>query len=173
MRAVTGMDHFLITAALLFCDSGFCRSSLRFYAVDACILRGFSQMTKKSPALRVLVVEDELLIRWAITETLTDAGHTVIEAQDAATAVQALADSAEPVDAVILDYCLPDSNDLALLATIRKLSPHSPVIFMTAYSTPEVTQRALDLAVYRVVNKPFEMPVLEELLLQAHASALG
>ncbi len=74
-------------------------------------------MTKKFPALRVLVVEDELLIRWAIAETLTDAGHTVIEAEDGAAAVQALAGSAEPVDAVILDYRLPDSNDLTLLAT--------------------------------------------------------
>ena len=33
-------------------------------------------MTKKFPALRVLVVEDELLIRWAIAETLADAGYT-------------------------------------------------------------------------------------------------
>lgn len=134
---------------------------------------GFPQMTKKFPALRVLVVEDELLIRWAIAETLADAGHTVIEAQDAASAVQALADSAEPVDAVILDYRLPDSNDLTLLATIRRLSPHSPVILMTAFGTPEITQGALDLGVCRVVSKPFEMPALQEWLLQAHASGLG
>ena len=133
-------------------------------------MRGFPQMTKKFPALRVLVVEDELLIRWAIAETLAGAGHTVIEAPDGATAIQALADSAEPVDAVIMDYRLPDSSDLTLLATIRRLSPHSPVIFMTAYGTPEVTKGALDLGVYRVVSKPFEMPALEEWLLQAHTS---
>lgn len=130
-------------------------------------------MTKKFPALRVLVVEDELLIRWAIAETLADAGHTVIQAQDAASAVRVLADSAEPVDAVILDYRLPDSDDLTLLATIRRLLPHSPVIFMTAFGTAEITQRALDLGVYRVVSKPFEVPALPDLLLQAHASGLG
>lgn len=127
-------------------------------------------MMGKSPALRVLVVEDELLIRWSIAETLAHAGHTVIEAEDGATAVRALTAPAEPVDAVLLDYRLPDSNDLTLLANIRRLSPHSPVILMTAYGTPEVTKGALDLGVYRVMIKPFEMHELEELLLQACAS---
>ena len=127
-------------------------------------------MMEKSPALRVLVVEDELLIRWSIAETLAHAGHTVIEAEDGATAVRALTAPAEPVDAVLLDYRLPDSNDLTLLANIRRLSPHSPVILMTAYGTPEVTKGALDLGVYRVMSKPFEMHELEELLLQACAS---
>ena len=125
---------------------------------------------EKSPALRVLVVEDERLIRWSIAETLAHAGHTVIEAEDGATAVRALTAPAEPVDAVLLDYQLPDSNDLTLLANIRRLSPHSPVILMTAYGTPEVTKGALDLGVYRVMSKPFEMHELEELLLQACAS---
>jgi len=127
-------------------------------------------MMKKSPALRVLVVEDELLIRWAISETLAHAGHTVIEAEDGATAVQALADSAQLVDAVLLDYRLSDSNDLTLLASIRRLSPHSPVILMTAYGTPEVTKGALELGAYRVMSKPFEMHDLEGLLLQACGS---
>ena len=127
-------------------------------------------MVEKSPALRVLVVEDERLIRWSIAETLAHAGHTVIEAEDGAAAVRALTALAEPVDAVFLDYRLPDSNDLTLLANIRRLSPHSPVILMTAYGTPEVTKGALDLGVYRVMSKPFEMHELEELLLQACAS---
>ena len=130
----------------------------------------FPQVSKKSRTLRVLVVDDESLIRWSIAETLADAGHTVIEAADGATAVQALTAPAEPVDAVLLDYRLPDSNDLTLLASIRRLSPDSPVILMTAYGTPEVTKGALDLGVYRVMSKPFEMHDLEELLLEACGS---
>jgi len=120
--------------------------------------------------LRVLVVDDESLIRWSIAETLADAGHTVIEAEDGAAAVQALTAPAERVDAVVLDYRLPDSNDLTLLANIRRLSPDSPVILMTAYGTPEVTEGALDLGVYRVMSKPFEMHDLKDLLLEACGS---
>ena len=59
-------------------------------------------MSEKFPALRVLVVEDELLIRWSIAETLVAAGHTVVEAGDGAGAVQALTTAA--VDAVLLDH---------------------------------------------------------------------
>ena len=133
-------------------------------------MRSFPQGSEKSPRLRVLVVDDESLIRWSIAETLADAGHTVIEAEDGATAVQALTAPAEPIDAVLLDYRLPDSNDLTLLASIRRLSPHSLVILMTAYGTPEVTKGALDLGVYRVMSKPFEMHELEEVLLEACGS---
>ena len=126
-------------------------------------------MMEKSPALRVLVVDDELLIRWAMAETLGHAGHTVIEAEDGAAAVRALT-AAEPFDAVFLDWRLPDSNDLTLLANIRRISPQSPVILMTAFGTPEVTRAALDLGVSRVLSKPFEMHDLKEVLLQACAS---
>jgi DNA-binding NtrC family response regulator len=117
--------------------------------------------------MRVLVVEDELLIRWSIVETLAQAGCIVSEAVDGATAVQALSASDEPVDAVVLDYRLPDSNDLALLARIRQLSPRSAVVMMTAFGTPEVVQGARDLGVYRVIDKPFEMHDLESLLVEA------
>jgi len=133
-------------------------------------VRKIPHMAENFPALRVLVVEDERLIRWSIAETLAHAGHTVIEAEDGASAVQSLTAPAEPFDAVLLDYRLPDSDDLSLLANIRRLSPHSPVILMTAYGTPEIIKSALDLGVYQVMNKPFEMQDLEALLLKACGS---
>ena len=127
----------------------------------------FPHMDENLRALRVLVVEDELLIRWSIAQTLADAGHTVIEAEDGTTAVMALKNDAERIDAVVLDYRLPDSNDLTLLATIRRLSPASAVVMMTAFGTPEVTKGAFDLGVYEVLHKPFEMHDLEPLLREA------
>ena len=133
-------------------------------------MREFPHMAENFPGLRVLVVEDELLIRWSIAETLAHAGHTVIEAEDGVSAVQALMAPAAPFDAVFLDYRLPDSDNLSLLANIRRLSPHSPVILMTAYGTPEIIKSALDLGVYQVMNKPFEMQDLEALLLKACGS---
>ena len=127
----------------------------------------FPQVAKNSPTLRVLIVEDERLIRWSIAETLEHAGHVVIEAGDGASAIRSLTNVSEPVDAVVLDYRLPDSNDLALLAHIRQLSPRSAVILMTAFGTPEITRAALDLGVYQVLNKPFDMHDLQSLLVQA------
>lgn len=118
--------------------------------------------------LRILVVEDETLIRWSIAETLGQEGHTVIEAGNAASAVDAMKGADEDIDVVLLDYRLPDSNDLGLLANVRRLQPRSAVVMMTAYGTPEVTAGALALGAYRVVGKPFDMHALESLVLEAH-----
>jgi len=122
----------------------------------------------ESPYLRVLVVEDEALIRWSIAEMLAQHGHAVVEAGSAATAVQALHDSPQPIDVVLLDLRLPDSSGLGLLASIRRLRPQSAVVMMTAYGSPEEARHALELGVYRVVNKPFDVDVLEDLLIEAH-----
>jgi DNA-binding NtrC family response regulator len=124
-------------------------------------------MTENLRGLRVLIVEDELLIRWSIAETLAHAGHAVIEAEDGASAVMALKNDAERIDAVVLDYRLPDSSDLSLLATVRRLRPETAVVLMTAFGTPEVVKGALDLGVYQVLHKPFEMHDLESLLREA------
>ena len=118
--------------------------------------------------LRILVVEDEALIRWSIAETLGQEGHTVMEADDAASAVRALEDAGGDIDVVLLDYRLPDSNDLGLLANVRRLRPRSAVVMMTAYGTPEVTEGALALGAYRVVGKPFDMHGLGSLVAAAH-----
>jgi DNA-binding NtrC family response regulator len=126
-------------------------------------------MPEKSRALRVLVVEDELLIRWSIAETLEGSGHAVVQAEDAATAMQRLTDSSS-FDVVLLDYRLPDSNDLQFLGNVRRTSPRSVVILMTAFATPEVVKGALDLGAYRVMSKPFEVHDLEGLILEASNS---
>ena len=118
--------------------------------------------------LRILVVEDEALIRWSITETLGQEGHTVVEAGNAASAVKAMEDADEDIDVVLLDYRLPDSNDLGLLASVRRLRPRSAVVMMTAYGTPDVTSGALALGAHRVVGKPFDMRALESLVVEAH-----
>jgi DNA-binding NtrC family response regulator len=126
-----------------------------------------TSMAEKS-RLRVLVVDDERLIRWSLAETLTEAGHDVAEAEDGTSAIRAVSQSVP--DVVLLDFRLPDSDDLNLLTIIRKLAPRSQVILMTAFGTPDVVRGALDLGTYRVVGKPFEVRDLAALVEQAHAS---
>ena len=120
-------------------------------------------------SLHVLVVDDEFLIRWSLAETLVEEGHRVSEAGDGETALKILG-SDEPFDVVLLDYHLPDSHDLTLLATIRRLAPQAVVIMMTAFGTPEMMDLALGLGAFRVVPKPFDVHDIAPLVLQAHAS---
>jgi len=126
-------------------------------------------MPTSSQSSRVLVVDDELLIRWSLGEALTAAGYSVVEGRDAAEARRALRDQDHRPDLVLLDYRLPDSDDLALLTAIRREAPTVPVILMTAHGTAEVVKGALDLGAYRVVSKPFE--VYDMTLLVAEALA--
>jgi DNA-binding NtrC family response regulator len=119
---------------------------------------------------RILVVDDELLIRWSLSEALTAAGYAVVEGRDAAEARQAIRDQDHKPDVVVLDYRLPDSNDLGLLTTIRNEVPTVPVILMTAYGTAEVVKGALDLGAYRVVSKPFEVHDMASLVTEALAT---
>lgn len=128
-------------------------------------------MVKNPAGLRVLIVDDEPLIRWSLAETLVDAGHSVAEAGDGETAVHLVAaDDGQPFDVVLLDYRLPDSEGLSLLARIRRMTPGTAVIMMTAYGTAELAMGAQKLGAYRVVPKPFEVHDMVELVVQAHTS---
>ena len=82
-----------------------------------------------------------------------------------------MSNAAEPFDVALLDFRLPDSNDLTLLARLRRLSPSTQIVLMTAYGTPEVVQGALDLGVFRVVAKPLDMNDVASLVTHAHAAA--
>jgi DNA-binding NtrC family response regulator len=121
---------------------------------------------KNPAALRVLVVDDEPLIRWSVAETLTDCGYDVVETGDASGARSAVGDG-QAFDVVLLDYRLPDSDDLGLLASIRRAAPDAQVIMMTAFGRPEVVNGALELGAFRVVNKPFEMQFIANLVTEA------
>jgi len=129
-------------------------------------LGNISTMLRKS-APRVLVVDDEALIRWSLKEMLGERGYAVAEAGNARMALAAIQQAAEPFDVVLLDYRLPDSADLRLLETVRRIAPTSQVIMITAHNSPEVALGAAALGAYRVISKPFEVESLAALVNQA------
>jgi len=127
----------------------------------------FQPVAQKSPALRVLVVDDEPLLRWSLSETLLECGHEVTETSDGRATTSLMKDSRRAFDIVLLDYRLPDSDDLSLLASIRDFWPQTTVVLMTAYSSPDVVRGALELGAFRVLSKPFEMGDIVELVADA------
>lgn len=106
---------------------------------------------------RVLVVDDEPLIRWSVTETLAELGLDVEQAGDAASALRAITTNALEFDVVVLDLRLPDMKDLSLLGTIHQLLPDASIVLMTAFGTDEVVERAIALGAVTVLNKPFDL----------------
>ena len=104
-------------------------------------------MSKK----RILVAEDETLIRLDLIEMLTDAGYEVIA--EAANGVEAisLAQLHKP-DLAILDVKMPDLDGISAAEKIIEIAP---VLMLTAFSQKELVDRARDAGVMAYVVKPF------------------
>ena len=124
-------------------------------------------MTENLTAPRVLVVDDEGLIRWAIRKALLGMGCDVLEAADAKSALLAASEAVPPFDAVLLDLRLPDSDDLGLFRSLRASLPAARMILMTAFGTEETQAEAIALGAVRVVRKPFDVKTLAAIVVDA------
>lgn len=110
-------------------------------------------------------MDDEALIRWTVTQVLSDEGLAVEQAADAASALRKITAAGAPYDIVILDLRLPDMRDLSLLGTIRQLIPEAQIVVMTAFGTPDVVAAALEMGARTVLAKPFELDELKRVVL--------
>jgi CheY-like chemotaxis protein len=110
-----------------------------------------------SSPLRVLVIDDEPLVCWSVSETLSACGDEVTAVHTAADALRAVTTGPSRPDVVLLDYKLPDADDFGLLETIRRVSPPTRVIVMSVYYTPEIAEEALAHGAAKVVSKPIDM----------------
>jgi two-component system, response regulator PdtaR len=115
------------------------------------------------PARRVVVAEDEALIRLDLVEMLRDAGYDVVgEAGDGARAVE-LASELRP-DLVVLDVKMPVLDGLSAAEQIGRAGI-APCLILTAFSQAELVERARDAGAMAYLVKPFTagdlMPAIE------------
>jgi two-component system response regulator PilR (NtrC family) len=116
----------------------------------------------------VLVVDDDLLMRWSLERILSRDGHVVHTADSAAAAVETARRADHRV--VITDYEMPDGNGLDLLRWIKQHIPEAQVILITAFPTPELERQARDMGAFDVLEKPFPVAALKRLVGDAIAT---
>ncbi|HWG56246.1 MAG TPA: response regulator [Gaiellaceae bacterium] len=103
---------------------------------------------------RVLVVDDEQLVRDLTVQVLLRGGHDVVSSATAQGALDLL--EQERFDLVVTDVVMPGLSGVELLNEIRDRQPDLPVLLMTGGSPdPDRTARALDLGATAMIYKPF------------------
>jgi two-component system response regulator AtoC len=109
---------------------------------------------------RVLVVDDEQMIRWSIEQTLSAAGHEVAVAASAAEGMALFRQFLPEV--VFLDVRLPDEGGLSVLKKMKEENgQESAVIVMTAFGEIRTAVEAMRLGAYDYLKKPFDFDELE------------
>jgi DNA-binding NtrC family response regulator len=110
---------------------------------------------------KILVVDDEAILRDAIAEALRRAGHAVDSFESGRPALDRFA--VEPYDLVISDLKMPGMDGLAVLEEARRLAPDVPVVIITAHGTVESAVGAMKKGAYDYIIKPFKLEELEHL----------
>ena len=111
---------------------------------------------------KILVVDDERLIRWSIRERLREENLEVLEASSLA---EAMSQVQQGVDLVLLDNRLPDGQGLAAIPAIRKAAPDACIIMLTATNSVEVAVEAMKAGAWHYLTKPVN---LDELTVKIH-----
>jgi len=115
------------------------------------------------PSLRVVVAEDEALIRLDLVEMLTEAGYDVVgQAGDGEAAIE-LTEKEKP-DLVVMDVKMPKLDGISAAERIAK-QRIAPVVILTAFSQRDLVERARDAGAMAYLTKPFTiedlMPAIE------------
>ena len=103
---------------------------------------------------RILVVDDQEMMRDSLAATLAREGHEVIAAGDGQAAVSRLVGSR--FDLLISDLKMPKLTGIELLAEAKKVRPEMPVVLMTAFATVSTAVEAMKLGAYDYIQKPFD-----------------
>ena len=113
----------------------------------------------KNQKLKILVVDDEKMIRWSLGEALRGWGYEPIEVATAAAGLEAF-DTEQPI-ASLLDINLPDGSGLEVLRQIRQRQSDAVVIMITANVLVDETIAALRGGAYDFIGKPINLEELQ------------
>lgn len=121
------------------------------------------------PIERVLVVDDEVMIRSFLAETLRGMKIDVVTAEDGRVAIDLL--KREHFDLVISDMKMPGKSGMDVLKNAKALSPKTLVILITAYASVETAVEAMRQGAYNYLIKPFSPETVETLIEKASEHA--
>ena len=120
---------------------------------------------------RILVVDDELVVRDSLKEWLEDEGFQVDMAESGEEALNKMA--SQTYNLLLLDIKMPGMDGVEVLKRSKDLHPELPVVMMTAYATVETAVEAMKIGALDYLMKPFDPDTLVPLIVQLYQAIEG
>lgn len=136
---------------------------LYFPSAQDAVLAGAQQpeeLPGRTDGGRILLVEDDPLVRSMAQRSLAEAGFEVVEAANGQEALELIASEQLHLDAVLTDLAMPEVGGRQLAQRLQAERPNLPVVFMSGYSDDDVTRRGLLEAGVPFLEKPLSPGVL-------------
>lgn len=108
---------------------------------------------KSTAKKRILVIDDEEIIRQLFKETLEDSNYHVITAKDSTKALELV--KSWNFDLIFLDLKMPGMNGAETFRQIRQINNSMPVVIITGYPISELMEQALEQGPFGIMKKPF------------------
>ena len=114
------------------------------------------QAEAAAPSARILVVDDEEMIRRLITEMLKSAGHHVETREDGAAAVEYYRPRWRDIDLVVLDLVMPRMSGAEAFEAMKAINPRVPVLLVSGFSVESEARALLEAGAAGFLQKPFD-----------------
>ena len=113
---------------------------------------------------KILIADDEYLIRWSLSQALASEGYEVISVENGRKAIEAV--RIQHFDFIITDLIMPESDGWEVLETIRQrqLQPLPRVIIITAHGKDETRRIAIEKGAWAYVEKPYIIDRIKDIL---------
>ncbi len=112
--------------------------------------------------LKILIVDDELLIRWSLSQALSQEGHEVMAVENAIKAIDATQHYF--FDYIITDLVMPERDGWTVLEFARQNHPSSRVILITAYGAEDTRRIARERGAWAYIEKPYLIDEIKKIL---------
>lgn len=104
---------------------------------------------------RVLVADDDGLVRWSLSQALSREGYSVTTVESPMRTLEEIARGS--VDVVITAHVFPESSGIEVLRKIKTTTPRTHVIMITGYGSPQLERLARDIGAFDYFEKPFDV----------------
>ncbi|HZP75920.1 MAG TPA: response regulator [Pseudolabrys sp.] len=110
---------------------------------------------------RVLIAEDEDVLRTMVARALHEDGHETVVARDGAEALDVLSQDASRFDILLTDIKMPVMDGIALALATARDHPDVVILLMTGYADQRERAHGLDALIHDVIQKPFSVAQIQ------------